>query len=578
MTELGSHAPSASVSSRVCLLGCIFRRKAALEYAQPFELHELKYISAAPPPIPPEASTPKESILATRSLMLSSSYQASSNAPGNDADKTNAQQLPMSVMDPPDSGPMQTHGTRSIAIQDTGLGIQHHSASPSTSIRPAADCLSTRGRCTSTAGSTSEADFVSCSSSTELAAMLVGLCPDGTTASTHHTQHTHPANHVHHVHVTPAGPSHGEGPLVSAPHPQEAVSHASAGVAAHPTASPLSGKPLVHATAVGLDDTSLPDLVEQVCSAYHSQYTATAYKLLRAHCEQHGSSPEALQPHFEGRGVRLQHLMRTGEALLAAAQKADHDEGWQVVSSDAFKMMYKHVPGSVVHSFKARCTMDAPLEQPLCLCREFDLCPSWNKYMLEGSVLRELSVVDVMVRGVMWVPWPLNPIEFVAAASGADLLQEDGSIIVALESPEKLPDDIVLPAASAKRRQFRFMHGSYMQLRPLQPAKEGGPPRTTICFEIHVDPGFKYVPASILTFVLRVMAPFIYSSVLRLLQRTFKDPQAELPRRIGQRTELYGLVRERVAAYLSTLPASPPPPEVKSMGSSTLRSSLKSKT
>lgn len=38
------------------------------------------------------------------------------------------------------------------------------------------------------------------------------------------------------------------------------------------------------------------------------------------------------------------------------------DEGWQVVRDDALKLMYRHEAGSVVHRFKGKCILDAPIE------------------------------------------------------------------------------------------------------------------------------------------------------------------------------------------------------------------------
>lgn len=57
------------------------------------------------------------------------------------------------------------------------------------------------------------------------------------------------------------------------------------------------------------------------------------------------------------------------------------------------------------------------------------------------------------------------------------------------------------------------MPGSCMRFQPLLPAKPGGPPRVLATVQSAVDAGIKHVPEWIITFVLKVFGPFIYTQV-----------------------------------------------------------------
>ena len=58
------------------------------------------------------------------------------------------------------------------------------------------------------------------------------------------------------------------------------------------------------------------------------------------------------------------------------------------------------------------------------------------------------------------------------------------------------------------------------------------------------------MPDFLLHFVMRVMAPFMYSTVVALLRKVFQDPTAQLPSRMQQHPELYGPLRVRVDQHL----------------------------
>ncbi len=90
-----------------------------------------------------------------------------------------------------------------------------------------------------------------------------------------------------------------------------------------------------------------------------------------------------------------------------------------------------------------------------------------------------------------------------------------------------------------------------MRLTPLQPATPGGPPRTRVSVVGHLDARMPSVPDALIHFVLRVFAPFMYKTVLKVLQRSFADPDGPLRQRMKQRAKMYGGLQQRVDEYLA---------------------------
>ena len=60
----------------------------------------------------------------------------------------------------------------------------------------------------------------------------------------------------------------------------------------------------------------------------------------------------------------------------------------------------------------------------------------------------------------------------------------------------------------------------------------------------------RHVPGFVITFMLRILAPFIYRQALALMRDVFTDPQSKMSRRMQQRTDLYPLLQERVGQHL----------------------------
>ncbi len=80
-----------------------------------------------------------------------------------------------------------------------------------------------------------------------------------------------------------------------------------------------------------------------------------------------------------------------------------------------------------------------------------------------------------------------------------------------------------------------------------------GTPRTRGSMLAIIDPHLPMVPTFLINFVLRVLSPWVYSAMKKLLTNIFSDPSNEFPKRVARKTELYGLVRQRVAEFMPLL-------------------------
>ncbi len=75
-----------------------------------------------------------------------------------------------------------------------------------------------------------------------------------------------------------------------------------------------------------------------------------------------------------------------------------------------------------------------------CLLRELDLCPAWNSAILQSECLghRGGSDTELFVYSALWAPWPLSAPELLITATGVDLLEEEGCVLVAIKDQGKV--------------------------------------------------------------------------------------------------------------------------------------------
>ncbi|KXZ48806.1 hypothetical protein GPECTOR_25g390 [Gonium pectorale] len=281
-----------------------------------------------------------------------------------------------------------------------------------------------------------------------------------------------------------------------------------------------------------------------------------ACQVLLGYCRAQGVEPDSLQQQLRRRELPdATGLTKMAQSVSDGLADLATNEGWQLVRDDELRLQYRHMPERGLHAFRARCELDAPVEHLVALAREVDLCPTWNKYCTSAHVLKQKSQTDVTVYMSLWVPWPFNDVGFCVDATGADLYEEEGLLAITFGSPNKGDgsEPVQLPDAASGHRKIRLQRPSCMTFVPLPPSTPGGESRTLVQVQCYVDPGTRHVPPFIISFVLKVLSPFIYGAVKKVLASAFRTPDSPLPQRIKQRAELYDLVRKRTREFLSTL-------------------------
>ncbi|KXZ48805.1 hypothetical protein GPECTOR_25g389 [Gonium pectorale] len=227
------------------------------------------------------------------------------------------------------------------------------------------------------------------------------------------------------------------------------------------------------------------------------------------------------------------------------------DEGWRTVRDDELRLQHRHLPERGAHAFRATCELDAPVEHLVAMAREIDLYPTWNKYVTTANILQRRNETDVTFYMTVWVPWPISQVGLCSDAVGTDVLAEEGRFVIMLCSPKK--GAIELPEAAKGHRKIRLQRPTCMVFTPLPPSTPGGKPRTLAQVMVVLDPGIRHLPCFIMTFVLKILCPFIYNAVKKVLASAFRTPDSPLPQRIGQRAELYEIVRQRAQEALAAM-------------------------
>ncbi|KAF8061318.1 hypothetical protein HT031_004409 [Scenedesmus sp. PABB004] len=273
-----------------------------------------------------------------------------------------------------------------------------------------------------------------------------------------------------------------------------------------------------------------------------------------------GVPEAAVAAALRGRGLDLAQLRARAAEVSRGIAECGSDDGWRLISDDGrLRVMYRHTPGSSVHGFKGSATLPAPMAQPVAMAREFDLVTSWNSYVTTSDVLRTYCLIDLLVYASVWLPWPLAERDVVISAVADDQLREHGVVAVSFATPPALPPGCDLPAGAARREHIAFTSGSCMTLTPVagggapggqQPAAQ----QTAVVVTANVETHMASVPEALIHFVLRVFAPFMYSTVLKTLHASFDDPAAPLPRRMAENAELYAMIMARCEHFLQGHP------------------------
>ncbi|MEW5315341.1 MAG: hypothetical protein WDW38_006780 [Sanguina aurantia] len=247
----------------------------------------------------------------------------------------------------------------------------------------------------------------------------------------------------------------------------------------------------------------------------------------------------------------LRELLQANADMQFAMADLEEQRSWQLIYDEKFRLSYKHLPHTTIHAFKASCILEAPPEHILCLVREVDLARTWNHYATASGILAERGLTHMLAFILIWMPWPFPKMMMQFEASGADMLDLDGSIFAAFSTPSDAKAEALLPAVTKNSKAVHILPRSCLRLEPLPPLFPGGLPRTRVAFQAYADPRIPHLPPAIISFVLRVLTPYLFNAAVQLLRKNFEHGDGPLAVRLRERTDLYGLIRKRVALFLA---------------------------
>ncbi|KAF6260429.1 hypothetical protein COO60DRAFT_1700303 [Scenedesmus sp. NREL 46B-D3] len=197
-------------------------------------------------------------------------------------------------------------------------------------------------------------------------------------------------------------------------------------------------------------------------------------------------------------------------------------EGFKQVAWGQLELWYCHDTTHHRQVIRARVVLDEPVEHVVCLARELDLATSWNPAITEMMELAAYSPSELLLYLLLWTPWPLPQPEVVNYAVGLDLLdsREQAVLIATHGCTGELPPGVTLP--QHVRAQRLTMDGGGFKFRPLQPHPDRpGVQRMEATVLASIDASRWAVPDALISFVLKVFAPLVLKSVLKVLQRMF---------------------------------------------------------
>jgi len=234
---------------------------------------------------------------------------------------------------------------------------------------------------------------------------------------------------------------------------------------------------------------------------------------------------------------------------------------WRLVPpayQDATITCFHEPAGGSCHRFKYEVLIESEPAPVVAIARELDLMPSWHKFVSKSAIVEKLPA-DVTQGGSsfggiwgyveLWFPWPLSNRAMVVKCEVVDVLQETGSILVRLLSGDY--DEAKLPTTSDECP--RLVAQNLTQIVPLPPCPRTGKPRTKFVLFVDTDFMTPLIPGFVIQFILKVMAPVVYSKVKELLESEFGGDTL-FQKRMAETPEMYAALTERVHAYLKTKP------------------------
>lgn len=280
------------------------------------------------------------------------------------------------------------------------------------------------------------------------------------------------------------------------------------------------------------------------------------------------TSLQALESVYGEAALRVQHeidvdgLKEDVASILEALHALNDDKHWMVAKERPLRVLYRHFKGTTVHALKLCLRFPHPPGHIIAIANEWDLIPTWNKYVLEAVKLAEPGNHECFVYGAQWMIKPFRHLDAIVKARGFDLAETHRCLIILINDvdADALPDGhrpVPEESCTGSRNKVNILPKSCIVLKPLhvQVADEHkyGKQLTEAHLMVYLDPHIPFVPGFLVNFVLGILAPYIARQMNKVLNRAFADLKGEYNQRVAQRPELYERINRRVMDFAEEL-------------------------
>ena len=296
------------------------------------------------------------------------------------------------------------------------------------------------------------------------------------------------------------------------------------------------------------------------------QRTPPADPLAPAYRSKQDVENEKMERELARRLASQQPEVGTSEQVIEMRETFEDDPDLD----ERLVIYYGRFKGGTVHSIKLSATFDAPPHRLVAVAREWDLMTKWNVYAIETCILLVRGLMHIVVYSAVWLPWPLSARDKIividacfvgqppkSAYKHLDIenIEEFDSEVpqscaILLTRTSKPGDDVGsgAPPSSSKRKRIDFVGNCGMRMRALPPLPGSKTVRTRGDIVVHADVKLRFIPAPVVRFVLRTMAPWVHRMIDKMLKsnKYFVAEDSLFQPRIDGNPELYDMIRRRL--------------------------------
>lgn len=235
---------------------------------------------------------------------------------------------------------------------------------------------------------------------------------------------------------------------------------------------------------------------------------------------------------------RVSRILEKASLVTHALDDMDVEEGYLLSREEPIRLLYKHEKGGTSHSIKIKAVLEHPIKHVVSIPYEWDLLPTWNKYALDAVAYGSQNSHETVVYGASWMIPPFRDFHAVLRASGFDVSEEHGCLVITVQDCEHLMHDLDLPLKAKDRKIVNFLDGCYIVLKPLF---HEDAVHTDAVLSVHLDPHIPGIPASVINFVLHIFAPYLFKQVDKTLKSLFHQGSL-YSKRIEASPDVYQLI------------------------------------